>query len=350
MRGARDQPRRDRARGRHRPDGRDQRRPPSTDRRGVARGSSTSWRPGRSSAGDVPPPTLVLGAGLTYTALMSGRLAERLPALAAASRTVGSPQIRNAGTLGGNLGTASPAGDTLPVLAALDATVDLVSSSGERSLRLEEFITGPKRTARRSDELIASVRFPAPDGPQQFLKVGTRNAMVIAAVSLAAIVDRPTRSIRLALGAVGPTPIRAHDAEAWLADRLDWEMTTAPRPDPARRARPARLGVGPSDRRPPVHRRVPTARRWCAGRQSRQAHVVRRPAGRPLQVRRPRRDRARRRWRPWRGHGRRSRRRISPRRERPIDDGPRLVRQREPPVRPARATRSARRQGSVRAG
>ncbi|MFI5044111.1 MAG: FAD binding domain-containing protein, partial [Acidimicrobiales bacterium] len=186
-----------------------------------------SWQ---ELGGDVPPPTLVLGAGLTYTALMSGRLAERLPALAAASRTVGSPQIRNAGTLGGNLGTASPAGDTLPVLAALDATVDLVSSSGERSLPLEEFITGPKRTARRSDELISSVRFPAPDGPQQFLKVGTRNAMVIAAVSLAAIVDRPTRSVRLALGAVGPTTIRARDAEAWLADRLDWETATAPDP------------------------------------------------------------------------------------------------------------------------
>ena len=211
---------------------------------------------------DVPPPTLVLGAGLTYTALMSGRLAERLPALAAASRTVGSPQIRNAGTLGGNLGTASPAGDTLPVLAALDATVDLVSSSGERSLRLEEFITGPKLTARRSDELIAAVRFPAPEGPQQFLKVGTRNAMVIAAVSLAAVVDRPTRSIRLALGSVGPTSIRAHDAEAWLADRLDWEMTTAP--DPTLLAELARR-VSASARPIDDHRSTADYRRHAAG-------------------------------------------------------------------------------------
>jgi CO/xanthine dehydrogenase FAD-binding subunit len=166
---------------------------------------------------------LFLGAGLTYTEMETGELAALLPALAQAARTVGSPQIRNAGTIGGNLGTASPAGDTLPVLAALDAVVVLGSASGVRELTWDEFCTGPKRTARRDGEVILGVRLAVPTGPQEFLKVGTRNAMVIAVASVALVTDVPSRSLRVGLGSVGPTPLRAPDAEAWVADRVDWD-------------------------------------------------------------------------------------------------------------------------------
>ena len=132
---------------------------------------------------------LVLGAGLTYSDLGRGDLPGLLPALAQSARTVGSPQIRNAGTLGGNLATASPAGDPLPVLAALDATVLLRSATGGRELPLAGFVTGVKQNALEPDELIEAVRVPVLDGPQEFLKVGTRNAMVISVVSLALVVD-----------------------------------------------------------------------------------------------------------------------------------------------------------------
>jgi CO/xanthine dehydrogenase FAD-binding subunit len=164
-----------------------------------------------------------LGAGLTYTEMETGELADLLPALAQAARTVGSPQIRNAGTVGGNLGTGSPAGDTLPVLAALDAVVVLGSSAGVRELRWDEFCVGPKRTARRDDEVILGVRVPVPDGPQEFLKVGTRNAMVIAVASVAVVTDLASRSVRVGLGSVGPTPLRAPDAESWVVGEVDWD-------------------------------------------------------------------------------------------------------------------------------
>src|SRR6266478_6962659 len=107
-----------------------------------------------------------LGAGLTYTDAMSPELAALLPALAEASRTVGSPQIRNRGTLGGNLGTASPAGDALPPLLVEDATVDIVGVRGSRRLRLDEFLVGPKRNALEPDELIASIRVLPTGGPR----------------------------------------------------------------------------------------------------------------------------------------------------------------------------------------
>ena len=166
--------------------------------------------------------SLVLGAGVTYTALTSPAVAELAPALAQAARTVGSPQIRNAGTIGGNLGTGSPAGDTLPVLAALDAVVELVSITGSRMLPLAEFCVGPKRTARAADELIASVTIPVAKGPQEYLKVGPRNAMVISVAGLAAVADVEARTVAVGLGSVGPTPLRAPDAEAWIAERIDW--------------------------------------------------------------------------------------------------------------------------------
>jgi CO/xanthine dehydrogenase FAD-binding subunit len=164
---------------------------------------------------------LELGATVTY-ATIERELAEVAPGLAMASRTVGSPQIRNAGTVGGNVGTSSPAGDSLPWLLALDAEVVLTSVGGERVLPLDEFITGPKRTARRDDELIRCVRIPRVPGPQHTAKVGTRNAMVISVVSLAMIVDTAARRVRVGLGSVGPRPLRPTAAEDLASDALDW--------------------------------------------------------------------------------------------------------------------------------
>src|SRR3977135_200272 len=131
---------------------------------------------------------LRVGAGVTYTRLID-ELGDRLPGRAMASRTVGSPQIRNRGTVGGNLGTASPAGDAHPSLLASDALVELASSSGVRRVPAREFFTGPKRSAKREDELIAAFLIEPAGGPQQFSKVGTRNAMVIAVCSFAIAID-----------------------------------------------------------------------------------------------------------------------------------------------------------------
>src|SRR5271165_5782857 len=139
---------------------------------------------------------VVLGAGLSYTELMSPQLNDLLVGLAQASRTVGSPQIRNAGTLGGNLGTASPAGDTLPVLAALEATIVVANRQGRRSLSLDELIVGPKRTTLEPGEIIVEVRLPGRLGSQEFLKVGTRNAMVIAVANVAVVVDWVGETVR----------------------------------------------------------------------------------------------------------------------------------------------------------
>jgi CO/xanthine dehydrogenase FAD-binding subunit len=147
-----------------------------------------------------------LGAGLTYTEAMEATLSDALPALAEASRTVGGPQIRNRGTVGGNLGTASPAGDALPPLLIADAVVELANVRGERAVPLTEFLTGPKRNALAADELIVAVRVRAVDGTQTFMKVGPRNAMVISVVSLALSVDREGDEVRAAFGSAGPVP------------------------------------------------------------------------------------------------------------------------------------------------
>ena len=132
---------------------------------------------------------IVLGAGISYTDLTHPELASLIPALAQAARTVGSPQIRNAGTLGGNLATASPAGDTIPVLVAMDAFMQLKSSTETREVSITEFVTGVKANALKPGEIIESIRVPVFQGPQEFLKVGTRNAMVISVVSLALVTD-----------------------------------------------------------------------------------------------------------------------------------------------------------------
>lgn len=170
-----------------------------------------------------------LGAGVTYTRMESGPY----PALAQLSRTVGSPQIRNAGTIGGNLGTASPAGDALPFLAALDAEVELRSVSGRRALRWDQFLTGVKQTARRTDELITAALLPEEVPERQaFGKIGLRNAMVIAMVS-GCVLRADDGTTRIAMGAVGPLPMRCRRAE---------EMINAERaPSPAALAECARL-------------------------------------------------------------------------------------------------------------
>jgi CO/xanthine dehydrogenase FAD-binding subunit len=149
--------------------------------------------------------TLVLGAGLTYTEAMTSPVAELLPALAEASRTVGSPQIRNRGTLGGNLATASPAGDALPPLLAERAAVELASVRGTRALPLEEFLLGVKRTALAPDELVTAIRVRPSGGAQTFMKVGPRNAMVIAVCSLAVVVDVEEGEVRAAFGSAAVT-------------------------------------------------------------------------------------------------------------------------------------------------
>jgi len=167
-----------------------------------------------------------IGAGVTYTRVLE-ELSGRVPALAIASRTVGSPQIRNRGTIAGNLATASPAGDAHPPLLATGAEVQVESMRGQRSISIGDFFTGVKRNAVESDELIKSVVVPVAAGPQQFSKVGTRNAMVIAVVSFALALDIRRRRVGTGIGSAAPTPIRAEAAEGFLTGELDaggyWE-------------------------------------------------------------------------------------------------------------------------------
>jgi CO/xanthine dehydrogenase FAD-binding subunit len=147
--------------------------------------------------------SLRLGSALTYAEIEHGELREELPALAEASRTVGGPQIRNRGTIGGNLGTSSPAGDALPPLLVCSADVRVASVRGERVLPLQEFVTGVKRNALADDELILDVTVNAEPARQTFMKVGPRNAMVISVVSLALRVDG---ELTASFGSAGPVP------------------------------------------------------------------------------------------------------------------------------------------------
>jgi CO/xanthine dehydrogenase FAD-binding subunit len=169
---------------------------------------------------------LRIGAGVTYTRIID-ELGDRLPGLAMASRTVGSPQIRNRGTVGGNLGSASPAGDAHPPLLASDALVELASSGGSRRVAARDFYIGPKRNAMRSDELIAAFLVEPSKGPQQFSKVGTRNAMVIAVCSFAIALDAERRQVGTGIGSAAPTPVTAAEAESFMEGVLDegglWE-------------------------------------------------------------------------------------------------------------------------------
>jgi CO/xanthine dehydrogenase FAD-binding subunit len=172
--------------------------------------------------------TLRVGAGVSYTRAIA-ELGDALPGLAAASRTVGSPQIRNRGTTGGNLGSASPAGDALPPLYASGAEIELCSRArGTRRVPIGEFITGPKRNVLEPDELIAAFHVAPAPGPQQFSKVGTRNAMVIAVCSFALELDPEARRVGTCIGSAGPTPIVAGEAEAFAAGELDWDGGSMP--------------------------------------------------------------------------------------------------------------------------
>jgi CO/xanthine dehydrogenase FAD-binding subunit len=163
--------------------------------------------------------TVTMGAGVTFTAMLErdcGSIAMR-----EAARTVGSPQIRNAATIGGNVATSSPAGDALPVLAALDATVHLRSKRGARAVRFSAFMTGPKRNVRARDEVVTGVEWDDAGPAQIFMKVGTRNAMVIAVAGLALVGDRARRRVGVGLGSCGPTILRAPDAEGFAAGLFD---------------------------------------------------------------------------------------------------------------------------------
>ena len=168
-----------------------------------------------------------VGAGVTYARIID-ELGDRMPGLAMASRTVGSPQIRNRGTVGGNLGSASPAGDAHPPLLASDALVELASASGSRRVPVSEFFTGPKRNAARKDELIAAFLVEPATGPQTFSKVGTRNAMVIAVCSFGLALDAGRRQVRTGIGSAGPTPLPAREAEQFIEGELDWDGRRPP--------------------------------------------------------------------------------------------------------------------------
>ncbi|MBV9026593.1 MAG: FAD binding domain-containing protein, partial [Streptomycetaceae bacterium] len=175
---------------------------------------------------EVGEDTVRLGASVSYTRIIE-KLRSHLPGLALASHTVASPQIRNRGGVGGNLGTASPAGDAHPALLASGGEVEAVSVRGTRMIPIDDFYVGVKRNALEPDELIRAVHLPKADGPQQFSKVGTRNAMVIAVCAFSLALHPKTRTVRTGIGSAAPTPIRAKEAETFLAAALEegnfWE-------------------------------------------------------------------------------------------------------------------------------
>jgi len=163
--------------------------------------------------------TMRLGAGVSFATILERDCGS--VALREAARTVGSPQIRNAATIGGNVATSSPAGDSLPVLTALDATVHLRSVHGHRTVKFADFMTGPKKNVRAADELVTAIEWNDAGPCQVFMKVGTRNAMVIAVAGLALVVDRARERVGIGLGSCGPTILRAPEAEAFAAGLFD---------------------------------------------------------------------------------------------------------------------------------
>jgi CO/xanthine dehydrogenase FAD-binding subunit len=182
---------------------------------------------------DADQRTVRLGACVPYTDIMRN-LRTELPGLALASHTVASPQIRNRGGVGGNLGTASPAGDAHPALLAAGAEVEVESVRGARFIPIDAFYTGVKRNALAPDELIRAVHVEKADGPQQFSKVGTRNAMVIAVCAFGLALHPRTRTVRTGIGSAAPTPVRATAAEEFLNAALEegrlWDSGAGIRP------------------------------------------------------------------------------------------------------------------------
>jgi CO/xanthine dehydrogenase FAD-binding subunit len=169
----------------------------------------------------VDGPSVRVGAAVTYTRIIN-ELKDRLPGLAMAGRTVGSPQIRNRGTVGGNLGSASPAGDAHPALLAAGAEIEVHSVRGSRSVPVAAFFTGPKRSVLAPDELIAAFTVPSAVAPQQFAKIGTRNAMVIAVCSFGLALHPAANRVGTGIGSAAPTPRIAAEAEAFSAE-LPWD-------------------------------------------------------------------------------------------------------------------------------
>ncbi len=165
------------------------------------------------------PGLVRVGAGVTF-ARIAAELDDQT-ALAEAARSVGSPQVRNRATLGGNIATASPAGDGLAALAAYDAAIVVADRAGERRIPWQEFLLGPKRTALGPRELVVAAEWEPVDGPGTFAKIGPRGAMVIAVAGVCVQLDEERQEARIALGSVGPTVLRAHAAEARLA-ALGW--------------------------------------------------------------------------------------------------------------------------------
>ncbi|MEU5974870.1 FAD binding domain-containing protein [Streptomyces sp. NPDC047315] len=194
---------------------------------------------------EVGADTVRLGAGVPYAQIVEHLRAE-LPGLALAAHTVASPQIRNRGSVGGNLGTASPAGDAHPALLAAGAEVEVASVRGTRRIPVDDFYTGVKRNALAPDELIRAVHVARADGPQQFSKVGTRNAMVIAVCAFGLALHPRTRTVRTGIGSAAPTPVRARVAEEFLAAALEeggfWESRKTVTPSVARQF--AQLAAG----------------------------------------------------------------------------------------------------------
>jgi CO/xanthine dehydrogenase FAD-binding subunit len=165
---------------------------------------------------DVRDDVLQIGALATYTDIIASRRVKKwVPMLIDAARQIGGPQIQNRGTIGGNVANASPAGDTLPVLAAVDATIVLRNANEARAVKLTEFYTGYRQSLRRPDELILAIEIPRVSGRQWFRKVGTRQAQAISKIVMAA--TRDGNQARVALGSVAATVVRVPRTEAALA-------------------------------------------------------------------------------------------------------------------------------------
>jgi len=165
---------------------------------------------------------LRIGAGVSWDELLGAPVDALAPCLTQAARTVGSHQIRTAGTIGGNIATASPAGDGVCALVALDAVAVLTSPKGQRRVAVEHVATGPKRSVLANDEFIESIEMPIVDGWQGYSKIGTRNAMVISVAGVAVVLSANSNSCRIALGSVGPKVMLAEDASALAGDSIDW--------------------------------------------------------------------------------------------------------------------------------
>lgn len=192
-------------------------------------------------------PTLVIGATTPVVELLGGPVAKHAPVLAAAAGNLGTPQVRNLATVGGNVMSALPYRNLLPALIALDAEVELAGPGGTRLVPYRDFTRAPGRTQRAPGELVSAIRVPVLDGFQDFVKVGRRNAQFVAVTSAAIVVDRARRTVRVGLGNAGPTPLRAPAAEAHATQQVDWAAGTLGAGDAAECGRLAAEGCDPPD-------------------------------------------------------------------------------------------------------